>query len=56
MSAAANMVEAILVHGSGDAAAKVKCQFAGSTYDSNQLDRIVTRQLAFDQTTKYLQF
>ena len=54
VSTATNMVEAILVHGSGDAAA-VNVNLL-DPYDSNQLDRIVTRQLAFDQTTKYLQF
>ena len=54
MSTASNMVEAILVHGSGDASA-VNVNLL-DPYDSNQLERIVARQLAFDQTTKYLQF
>ena len=53
-STASNMVEAILVHGSGDASA-VNVNLL-DPYDSNQLERIVARQLAFDQTTKYLQF
>ena len=53
-STASNMVEAILVHGSGDAPA-VNVNLL-DPYDSNQLERIVARQLAFDGTTKYLQF
>ena len=54
MSTATNMVEAILVHGSGDAA-EVNVNLL-DPYNSNQLDRIVTKELAFDQTTRYLQF
>ncbi|MCY3487854.1 MAG: DUF4397 domain-containing protein [Bacteroidetes bacterium] len=53
-STATNMVEAILVHGSGDAPA-VNINLL-DPYDGNHVERIVARQLAFDQTTKYLQF
>ena len=53
-STASNMVEAILVHGSGDAPA-VNVNLL-DPYSNNDLERIVARQLAFDQTTKYLQF
>ena len=54
MSTTTNMVEAILVHGSGDAPA-VNVNLL-DPYSNNDLERIVARQLAFDQTTKYLQF
>ncbi|MYB90944.1 MAG: DUF4397 domain-containing protein [Rhodothermaceae bacterium] len=53
-STASNMVEAILVHGSGDAPA-VNVNLL-DPYSNNDLERIVARQLAFDGTTKYLQF
>ncbi len=52
-SSASTMVEAILVHGSGDAPA-VNVNVLDPS-NSNQLDRVLTRQLAFNETTRYLQ-
>ncbi len=52
-SSTSTMVEAILVHGSGDAPA-VNVNVLDPS-NSNQLDRVLTRQLAFNNTTRYLQ-